>query len=1150
MKRYRLMAVVIVAVICCALCACTPKPVKSNDTSLTVSTVCGATVTEGTATLTTAQYEALTSAEDKATQCGYILAEKATLAVALAEKTLTFTVTAEDGTTRSESIALTVLSGDTSLTVSTVCGATVTEGTATLTTAQYEALTAAEDKATQCGYILAEKATLAVALAEKTLTFTVTAEDGTTRSESIALTVLSGDTSLTVSTVCGATVTEGTATLTTAQYEALTAAEDKATQCGYILAEKATLAVVLAEKMLTFTVTAEDGTTRSESIALTVLSGDATLRVSKLFGIDVKDGAVVMTEGQFGAWLEETDVLGACEYTAAEASAVTAQYDAAAHTVIVRCVSEDETTENEVAVRIEALRPFGAHSAVAGIGSRDNVSYDYGNKHFVLNGIAAVTTESGVNLSGQWALEAEFSVDGLANGVELGILAYARRNLRVRFMVSGVDATHFKLYTDYYDRSGAFLGRVVLAESVEQTAGSFVKLGMIVDGDSVIMTHDGATMYRRTLPSLFDAECVLATVDCKAFVRGVKVKTEKAEVEKLYADALVGYTDKNVGAVPVGSTQGLSSFTQNADGSVTVLGSGKSTRHIVGVYQEGTPVAGYRYAVSGRVDTVNAWVANSAGKLEFMVLSSTTLFTKIHVLRYPSVSGKAAINSVWVYNAINGPQASTPIKAVDNLMTDSKKAVNPYSFEYAFVYDGAVVEMYIKEGTGSAHYENWTKVYELEASTWGYTAFAFGVRQYMDATFANTKAYYNDEFDTFVGMLRNSQSTVALSGYADSYIPSVAFQKDGNGTFNKTDVPYGIAYLYDGESKVKGDSWIVSGALTMQTYQEFGQAELSIVKDETHAIRYVYEYVANGFQVFTEYKHGSAEWKFWRSVQSPTAKTPGLLNFTVVNDDGVVSFLINGKVWHSYEWSEELNMKAASFAIGGKGSAFKTSNLTVLTESTEVRAFAAQMEKQAYVSTFTNQIAAHEATYKTATPGGTMLLGASTLDFWETYAKDLGLTDGVTGYNVGIGSTKIEDWTYAYDTLVKPLAPSKVLIYLGANNILQGYSSKETIALLKDFLNKLHTDFPSAQLYVLELISCPYFYSNGVFHTEYARYNQEIKAFCEQNQSWLTAISTHDALTEDGNAVESYFKADKLHLTEAGYAAFCSVIKPIMFPNN
>lgn len=99
-------------------------------------------------------------------------------------------------------------------------------------------------------------------------------------------------------------------------------------------------------------------------------------------------------------------------------------------------------------------------------------------------------------------------------------------------------------------------------------------------------------------------------------------------------------------------------------------------------------------------------------------------------------------------------------------------------------------------------------------------------------------------------------------------------------------------------------------------YSAWTQGELSAYVDETHAVRYVFEYTGSSYQVFHEVKNGDDNWKGYTLILRPQIKNPATMNFTLVNYGGKTSLLIDGYVYHTVEF-EFLKNSAAT--IGGKG---------------------------------------------------------------------------------------------------------------------------------------------------------------------------------------------------------------------------------------
>ena len=1098
----------------------------SGDVSFSLQSVCGEDLENGAVTLTTAQYEALKSAEDKTAQCEYELAAKASVSATLNDKTLTFAVTAEDGTKKEYAFALTVLSNDVSLTVTKISGAKAENGAATLTTAQYEALKSAEDKTAQCEYELAAKASVSATLNDKTLTFAVTAEDGTQKTYSVTLTVLSDDTSLTIAEVNGAAVSEGKATLTTAQYEALVAAQDKAELCEYTLATGASITVALDGKTLTFAVTAEDGTQKTYSVTLTVLSNDISFVLHDVCGAPVIGDSITMTEEQYRAMRE--NVGENSNYSLATGASLTSSYDTDNYSVEYFVVSEDGTAQNIYTYFIKVSEPFGSH-ALSGYGGAEYAEWDFSEDGYVLEGNAAILNADGNNVSNYYIFGVDVAVQDLTEGCEVVFMAYQQDDLMIRFALRGEGADSFKLFSDYKDRSD-FKNYTKHRTGIAYAAGEFVRFEVVCCGNSLAMLFEGEVIYRLTLDSMSYNELCVSSVSCRAVLKNLSIADDRAAAEAYYAEALSGYKDKTLGVTLLGSSENISKFEVADDGTITVLGKDLSARVMAAPYIEGVPVGGYEYAVSGSVKVTNTKTSGAAAsKVEFQIYKDINYFIKFHLFRFPTN------NSFYTYPTIGGQMSN--IATLNKTMPSGTE----YTLDYIFVYDNGTIEVWLKDGTYMVEY---TCVYTL-VTDWGYTGYAFAMRQYCDTVWTNFAVHKGDAFDALMQQLHGAPAQkLSLSANLTEFSESLSFISGANGTFQKTLADYDKAFVFMDDVAVSGAYWMASGTLTMPYYEDWGQCELQLYVSDTQAVRYVFEYVPGGkYQVFTENKNGDTLWQKYNLVRSPQENAPAILNFTIVNCNNVFSFLIDGKVWHSWDAS---GLTDPALTLGGQNCTMKVSRLYVETDQTKVEEFAANMEEYEYASPYESRIASLAAKYADAEKGGVLLAGSSTIDFWDTWQEDIG-TDTL-GYNVGIGGTIVEDWLYAYDRLIAPFNPSKIVLFLGGNNVNnQGDTGEYTAELLAGLLEKMHADFPEAEIYYVLSLPVPNNYSNGKYTVEYGRLIECMKQYGAENE-WLTVIDMESSLVKDGNPIPEYFRSDGVHLTEAGYAVWSEYINRIVLP--
>lgn len=219
-------------------------------------------------------------------------------------------------------------------------------------------------------------------------------------------------------------------------------------------------------------------------------------------------------------------------------------------------------------------------------------------------------------------------------------------------------------------------------------------------------------------------------------------------------------------------------------------------------------------------------------------------------------------------------------------------------------------------------------------------------------------------------------------------------------------------------------------------------------------------------------------------------------------------------------------------------------NVEANANNQDVENFVAGMEDYTYVSPYETRINELANQYQSAEKGGVLLMGSSTMDYWKTWQTDIG---GRLGYNVGIGGTIVEDWLYAYDKLVKPFEPSVILVFLGGNNINDmGHTGEYAASLMANLLNKMHTDFPEAEIHYIYSMATPNFYKGGKFNYEYGRFIEEMKQLVAKTD-WLNGIDTFNYFTQDGEVKKDLFRSDGIHLNEDGYKVFAEIINNAVF---
>lgn len=217
----------------------------------------------------------------------------------------------------------------------------------------------------------------------------------------------------------------------------------------------------------------------------------------------------------------------------------------------------------------------------------------------------------------------------------------------------------------------------------------------------------------------------LSTYECTAHMKNLQIESDEAKVKSMYQNALIDYKDKLTGVSLINTSQNISEFVENVDGKIYVEGKDSDQRVMGALYQNGVPVGGYEYAISGHLkinDTKTT--GGKASKVELQIAKNVQNFVKFHIFRYPTN------NSIYAYPTENGKAASQVICENNTLPKGTE-----YQADYIFVYSGKELKMYFKDGS---YLTNYKLVYSQEAN-WGYTMFTLAMRQYCNVTFDNFK---------------------------------------------------------------------------------------------------------------------------------------------------------------------------------------------------------------------------------------------------------------------------------------------------------------------------------------------------------------------------------------------------------------------------
>lgn len=187
------------------------------------------------------------------------------------------------------------------------------------------------------------------------------------------------------------------------------------------------------------------------------------------------------------------------------------------------------------------------------------------------------------------------------------------------------------------------------------------------------------------------------------------------------------------------------------------------------------------------------------------------------------------------------------------------------------------------------------------------------------------------------------------------------------------------------------------------------------------------------------------------------------------------------------------------------------------------------------------QIQAFEEQDKAKPPpeGGIVFVGSSSIRGWDLgkYFPDL------PAINRGFGGSQIPDSTYYADRIVIPYKPKLIVVYAGDNDIAAGHSPQQVSADFDGFAAKVQAGLPEARIL---FISIKPSILRWRLVEQMRQANDLIRKTCEGDRRFDYVDIDSPMIGDDGKPRPELFKEDGLHLNDAGYTLWTSVLRPLL----
>lgn len=174
---------------------------------------------------------------------------------------------------------------------------------------------------------------------------------------------------------------------------------------------------------------------------------------------------------------------------------------------------------------------------------------------------------------------------------------------------------------------------------------------------------------------------------------------------------------------------------------------------------------------------------------------------------------------------------------------------------------------------------------------------------------------------------------------------------------------------------------------------------------------------------------------------------------------------------------------------------------------------------------------------------GILLYGSSTMGNWRTNDMCYKQLAPLPIENTGFGGSTAEEALYYYHRLVVPFEPSVMACYEGANDLMNGYTPDEVLALIHRLFEWCRQDFPGIKFLIVPIKLSPaldYILEQGNIC------NRMFEEYAATHAD-TSVLDVNSFLYDDaGNHRREIYVEDMLHHNESGYAELAELMKPVL----
>ena len=173
-------------------------------------------------------------------------------------------------------------------------------------------------------------------------------------------------------------------------------------------------------------------------------------------------------------------------------------------------------------------------------------------------------------------------------------------------------------------------------------------------------------------------------------------------------------------------------------------------------------------------------------------------------------------------------------------------------------------------------------------------------------------------------------------------------------------------------------------------------------------------------------------------------------------------------------------------------------------------------------------------------PGGVLFVGSSSIRLWDTLETEFADARVIKR---GFGGSRLSDCVKLLDRLVIKYRPRTVMLYAGDNDRAEGATPEEVLQRVKAFADGVHSRLPETNVTFISIKPSP---ARRALIGKARMANKLVHQYAEAHPRVDYIDVFTPMLAADGTPRRELFRKDALHLNDAGYALWRTVIRPFV----